>query len=109
MATPPGQVFDFTVQNNSLIELIKKIDSFTDVGFGGTIGIIILLVVGFSLFSMMRFFGNERAFPVAMLVTSIIGLLLRIVELVSDQVFWISVGLLIISAIMLIREQGQFD
>ena len=109
MATPPGQVFDFAVNDSSLGGLIQKINSFTDVGQGGILGIFIMIVVGGGLFLMMREKGNERAAPVAMLITSIIGLLLRLASLVGDATFWISIALFIISIIMLIREQGQFE
>ena len=104
-----GQVFDFTVNDSSLGGLIQKINSFTDVGQGGILGIFIMLVLGFGLFFIMREKGNERAFPVSLLITSVIGLLLRLAGLIGDATFWISIALLLISVIMLIREQGQFE
>lgn len=109
MAQVPGQIFDFTVTDSSLGGLLQKINSFTDVGQGGILGIFTMIVVGFGLFLMMRDRGNERALPVSLLVTSIIGLLLRLAGFIGDNVFWISIGLFIISIIMLIREQGQFE
>lgn len=109
MAETVGQVFDFEVTDNSLVGLLQKINSFTDVGFGGTIGILIMIVVGASLFLMMRVYGNERAFPVAMLITTLLGLFLRIMGLVGDVVFWVSVSLLIVSVLLLFREQGQYE
>lgn len=107
--TVPGQVFDFTVDNSTLIGLIQKINSFTDVGQGGMIGIFILIVVGAGLFLMMRSFGNERALPVSMLITSVIGVLLRLIDLIGDEVFWICIALLLVAVLMLIREQSQFE
>jgi len=104
-----GEVFDFTITDSSLIGLLHKINRFTDVGFGGVFGIFILLVVGGVLFLMMRTYGNERAFPVAMLVVGIIGLFLRIIALVGDNVFWICIALLIVSVLLLFKEQGQYE
>lgn len=111
MAIPtlPGQVFDFTVTNSSLTGMLQKINYFTDVGEGGSIGIIILLVVGVPLFLMMRSLGNERAFSPALLVTSLIGLFLRLLGLINDTIFEICIGLLIVSILFLIKEQGQFE
>ena len=109
MAEIPGQVFDFAVQNSTLIGMLQKINSFTDVGQGGSIGILIMIIVGGILFMMMRSAGNERAFPVAALVTALIGLFLRILGLVADVTFWVSIALLIISVLLLMREQGQYE
>ena len=108
MATT-GQVFDFTVDDSTLVGLLKKINSFTDVGFGGSIGILILLIVGGGLTMMLRAYGNERAFPVSMFVTCIIGVFLRIIGLINDLVFWIVIALGILSIIFLIKEQSQYE
>ena len=104
-----GEVFDFTVSDSSLVGMLQKINSFTDVGQGGILGIFILLIVGGGLFFMMRTSGNERAFPVALFVTSIIGLFLRLLGLIGDPVFWICIALLVIAILFLIKEQGQFE
>ena len=108
MATP-GQVFDFTVTNSSLVGLLQKINSFTDVGQGGVLGIFILLVVGGGLFLMMRANGNERAFPVATLVTALIGIFLRILGFINDMVFWVCISLFVVGVIYLVKEQGQYE
>lgn len=105
----PGQVFDFTVTDNSLVGLLQKINSFTDVGFGGVLGILIMMIVGGSLFLMMRTYGNERAFPVALLVASLLSLLLRLLNLIGDTVFWVCIALFIISVLLLYKEQGQYE
>lgn len=107
--TAVGEVFDFTVTDSSLVGLIQKINSFTDVGFGGVIGIFIMILVGGVLFLMMRNYGNERAFPVAMLVVALLGLFLRVLTLVGDTVFWVSISLLIVSVLLLFKEQGQYE
>lgn len=109
MAETVGQVFDFKVTDSTLVGLLQKINSFTDVGQGGSLGILIILVVSASLYFIMRPYGNERAMPVAMLVASIIGLFLRIMQLVGDVVFWICISLLIVSVLLLFKEQGQYE
>lgn len=105
-----GEVFDFTITDSSLIGLLQKINSFTDVGQGGILGIFILLIVGGGLFLMMKSSGgSERSFAVSGLVTSIIGVLLRILQLINDTTFWVCISLSIISIIFLIKEQGQYE
>ena len=110
MATVPGQVFDFSVTDSSLIGMLQKINSFTDVGQGGMFGIFILMIVGGALFFMTRgVSGNERAFSVSMFVTMIIAILLKILSLIGDAVFWVCVVLCLVGVIFLIKEQGQYE
>lgn len=104
-----GEVFNFEVTDSSLIGLLQKINSFTDVGQGGMLGIFILIVVGGALTLMLRATGNERAFPVAGIVTTIIAIFLRILGLIIDSIMWICIGIFIVSVIFLIKEQGQYE
>lgn len=104
-----GQIFDFTVNDSSLVGLIQKINSFTDVGQGGVLGIFILLVVGGILFMMMKNYGNERALAVTMFVTSLVGMLLRLIGLIGDNVFYICLILFVLGLILLIKEAEKFE
>lgn len=107
--TLPGQVFDLQVNDSTFIGMLQKINSFTDVGQGGVMGIWIMIIVGGALFFMMRSYGNERAFAVAAFITGLIGLFLRLLSLIGDQVFWVSIVLMIVGVIFLIKEQGQYE
>lgn len=109
MASLPGQIFDFEVTDSTLIGMLQKINSFTDVGQGGVLGIFILIVVGGGLLLMMRSAGNERAFSVAALVTSLIGVFLRILGLIGDAVFWICIAMFLVSIVSIIKEQSKFE
>lgn len=109
IGTLPGQVFDFSINDSSFVGMLQKINSFTDVGQGGMIGIMIMIITGGGLLLMMRSFGNERAFPVALFVAGLVGVFLRILVLIGDQVFWISIALLIIGILLLVREQANFE
>jgi len=104
-----GQIFDFTVNDSSLVGLIQKINSFTDVGQGGVLGIFILLIVGGILFMMMKNYGNERALAVTMFVTSLVGMLLRLIGLIGDNVFYICLILFVLGLILLIKEAEKFE
>jgi len=104
-----GQVFDFTVNDSSLVGLIQKINTFTDVGQGGLLGIFILMVVGGALFLMMKGYGSEKALPVTMLVTSLIGLLLRFIGLIGDNVFYICIVLFVVGIIFMIKESEKYE
>lgn len=109
MSDIPGQVFDLENYNHTLVGMIQKINKLTDVGQGGILGIFILLVVGGPLFMMMRSAGNERAFPATMVVLTLLAFFLRSLSLISDVVFWITISLLIVSVLLLIREQGLYE
>lgn len=104
-----GQVFDFSLNDSSLVGMFLKINSFTDVGHGGALGIFILLIVAAALFLMMKTYGFERSLTVTMLITSLIGLLLKIIGLIGDMVFIICIVLLIIGVILLIIDAEKYD
>ena len=104
-----GEVFDFTVSDSTLVGMLQKINSFTDVGFGGILGIFILIVVGGVLYLMMKGYGNEKSLSVTMFITSIIGLLLRLLGLISDYVFYICVILFVVGIIFLLKDAGQYE
>ena len=103
------EVFDFTVKDSSLVGMLQKINSFTDVGQGGILGIFILLVVGGVLYLMMKGYGNEKSLSVTMFITSIIGLFLRLMGLISDYVFYICVILFVVGIIFLLKDAGQYE
>jgi hypothetical protein len=106
---PVGQVFDFTLNDSSLTGMFAKINSFTDVGQGGILGIFILLVVGGVMFMMMKAYGNEKALSVTMLVTSLIGLFLRILGLIADYVFYICIVLFVVGIIFMMKDSEKYD
>lgn len=109
MVNYPGEVFSFENNDTTLVGMLQKINSFTDVGQGGMIGIYILIIVGGGLFLMMRAFGNERSFPVATFITALIALFLRILNLIGDAVFWVCIALFVVGFIFLIKEQGNYE
>ncbi|MDD2658018.1 MAG: hypothetical protein PHD04_05260, partial [Candidatus Pacebacteria bacterium] len=87
-----------------------KINSFTDVGQGGVLGILILFVTFGALTLMMKDKGGmERALSVSTFVTSIIGLFLRLLGLINDYVFYICIAMFIVAGIFLIKEASQYE
>lgn len=107
--TLAGQVFDFSLTNGSFMSMMQKINSFTDVGQGGILGIYILLVVGGSLFFMMKYYGNDKALAPAALITAIIGIMLRLMSLVNDFVVTICVILLVFGLFLLWKDAAQYE
>jgi hypothetical protein len=97
-------VFDLTLNDSSLVGMLQKINSFTDVGQGGILGIFILLVIGGVLFMMMKIYGTEKSLAVTMFVTSLVGLFLRAIGLIGDFVFYICIILFVIGIIFLMKE-----
>lgn len=91
----------------TLYQKIQYINNLTDVGTGGILGIGILLLVGSATFLTLKAFTQERAFAVAMILTSIIAVLLRIYNLINDYILTISIILFVISFYSLIKESSQ--
>ena len=92
---------------------IKQIDYFnklTDTGTGGVLGIAILLVIGASLFGMMKAFSFDKALGVSMLITSFLGVMLGILGLVDNKTIYISLILLIFALFQLFKKskEGEF-
>jgi hypothetical protein len=104
-----GQVFNFTLEDSSLVGMLQKINSFTDVGQGGILGIFILMVVGGVLFMMMKAFGSEKSLAVAMFITSIVGLFLRILNLIGDFVFYICIILFVLGIIFMMKDSERYE
>lgn len=109
MAALSSDIFDFSMQNGTLLEFFNKANSFTDVGYGGILGILILLVVGVVLFLMMKSYGLERAFGVTGISIFIIGLFMRIFGLVNDYVLYICIVLLVVGFILLLKDSAQYE
>lgn len=103
------QVFDFTNAGTTFTEMLNKINSFTDVGQGGILGIFILIVVFAPLWMMMRSYGNERAFAVAGLITGFIGVLLAILHLISNAVLYLCIILSAVGILLLLKEAANYE
>lgn len=101
--TPNGTAVGF-------INQLKYINSLTDVGSnGGILGLFILIVVGGSIFLMMKSFKTESAFVVATLLTSILALYLRTLQLVGDAVLYITIILFIGGILYMLREASNYE
>jgi len=104
-----GEVFNFELNDSSLVGMFLKINSFTDVGNGGILGIFILIIVAGTLFLMMKTYGFERALSVTMIITSVIGLLLKVIGLISNFIFYICIVLLVVGIIFLIIDSEKYE
>lgn len=91
----------------TLIQQIQYLDSLTDVGFGGILGIVFLLVIGGVLFLMQKAFAVEKAFAVSMFITSFIGFLLAAMDLVASKIIYLCLTTLVISIFLLTRSQDR--
>jgi hypothetical protein len=98
----PGNVTTFPQQ-------LQYFNSLTDVGFGGILGIAILILIGAVLFLMMKGFGNERAFSVTGIILGVLGLFLWIMKLINSKVFTICIIILVVGILMLIKEAANFE
>lgn len=101
--------FIFPIPQNltTLKQKILYFDSLTDVGAGGVLGIMILLVVGGALFLIQKAFAVEKAFAVSMFITSVIGILLAIYGIISNSIVYLCLITLVISLYLLKASQDS--
>lgn len=102
-------VFDISIGNGTMTELLQKVNSFTDVGYGGVLGILFLFVIGASLFLISRKYGNERALGISSFVVVFFAIIFRIFGLISDGVLTICIILFILGVGMLIKDSAQYE
>lgn len=102
-------VFDFQMNNGTLTEFLTKINSFTDVGQGGILGVFILIVVTGTLYFMMSARGRKDAFGISLTINGILCIFLRLLSLVNDYVLWISIGLMIIGIYFIHEEASNYE
>jgi hypothetical protein len=101
----------FQLPNNptSFFDVWNYINSLTDVGQGGVLGIISLIVILFVLFLGMKQFRTENAFFTAMMITSILGILERLMGWINDGILYICIILLLISIYVLTKESSNYE
>lgn len=93
----------------NFIDKLRYIDSLTDVGSGGMLGLVILIVIFSVLFLMMKSFKMESALAVSALITAVCGVLIRIMILTNDLIIYISIIMFVGALYFLRRSSSQFD
>ncbi|MFX1312071.1 MAG: hypothetical protein ACFFHD_05620 [Promethearchaeota archaeon] len=102
-------VFDFSVQNGTLTEILQKINSFTDIGQGGIFGLFILIVVGGSLYFIMSRISKKDSFGITFIIVGILSILLRLLGLITDYILWISIALMILGVYLIYEESSNYE
>jgi hypothetical protein len=100
------QIFATPGNVTSFVQQLAYINSLTDVGAGGMLGIGLLILIGGVLLLMMKSFTFERSFSVAALVTAILSALLRIMGLINDTTLTICIVLGVFGLILLFKEEN---
>ncbi len=105
--------FLFTRPNNetTFLKQLNYFNRLTDTGItGGVLGIVILMVIGASLFGIMKAFSFDKALGVSMLITSFLGILLAILGLVDSGLIFILLIILVYSLFELFKKskEGEF-
>lgn len=94
---------------SSLSEQIAYFNSLTDVGTGGNLGNLGLILIGSVLFLMTRDKGIERALGISTLITGITGVLFRFLRLVNDYVLTVSIIFAILGLFLIVKEHGNVE
>lgn len=100
-------VFPPPTNATTLIQKIQYIDSLTDVGFGGILGMVFLIIIFGALFLMQKAFAIEKAFAVSMFITSVLSIILAGFGFVADKIIYIGITALVVSLFMLIHRESQ--
>ena len=109
------QVFAHPQNVTTFQQQLCYINTLTDVGSGGMIGPLLLLLIGGVLFFMMKSYSTEKAFSVSMLITGILGIMLAAIGsfmdcgLVSSTVLTVCIILSVVGIILLSRESAQYE
>jgi hypothetical protein len=104
----PGNITTFGQQ-------ICYINTLTDVGSGGLIGPMMLFLIAGVLFLMIKSHSMDKAFPVSMLITSILGIMLAAIGsymecgLISSNVLTVCIILAVLGVLMLLKESAQYE
>lgn len=102
-------VFDNPNNLSDFGNMLTYLNDLTDVGAGGMIGVIILLVVGFVLFFMMKAWSFNKAFPTASFILGIIAVFLRVMGLINNVVLGLVIVLVVYGIYELVRGAGDFE
>lgn len=102
-------IFDNPQNVTTFLQQIQYINGLTDVGFGGVLGILILFILGGVLFLMMRSYGPERAIGVSTFVIGIIGILLRMLQLVNNYAVTVCVLLTVLGIYLIVKEAAPYE
>lgn len=98
----PGNVTTFVQQ-------LAYFNSLTDVGYGGILGIIFLIVLDGIMFQMMKAFSVARAGAVTFFIGGIFAVMLRLMDLINNYILTISIILSILGVYLLIKESEKYE
>lgn len=88
-----------------IVSFFRHVNTLTDVGGAGFLGIAILIIIGFVAFLSMKNYTTERAFGFAGFLTFIVAILLRFMNMISDSVLFIVIIMFIMSIVFLMKER----
>lgn len=98
--------FPYPDENVSgIMEFLQYVNSLTDTGAGGLLGIGILIIVGFVSFLSAKAFGSDKALGFSAFLILIVSILLRFMNLINDATLFICIVIFVGGFIYLIRER----
>lgn len=110
LMTNLAMVFDAPKNVTTFPQMLQYINGLTDAtGNGGVIGILILLVIGASLFMMIKGYGTEKAFGVTGLVLFFLSVFLKVMLLIPSSVMYICIFIGVFGIIMLLKEAARYE
>lgn len=104
--------FVFSTPGNvsTIGQMARYVNSLTDVGSGGMLAVIFMIVFASGLFMMIRgTAGPKRAFGVAAILNAIVAVICRIGQYVNDQVLTVSVIVAAVGLWMIFSESSRYE
>ena len=92
-----GAVFQEPSNLTTPLQSIGYIVGLTDVGAGAMFGTIIYFLITMALFMGMKSYTNDRAAAVALFISSIVGIILRIFGWLNDAGVYLALILMIVA------------
>lgn len=100
----------FEPPTNATLDFISQlnyINSTTDVGYGGILGVGILMIAFGGVFLISKAFSFDRSYATASFIAFFVAILLRAMTLINDDIIYIVVLNLIASIIVLMVQRSN--
>jgi len=104
-----NMVFPTPTNVTTFPEQLAYFNSLTDVGFGGILGIVLLLLFTLIMFLMTKAFSIGKAAGVSFVIGAIFAMFLWAMELINSKILTISIIFAVFGIYLLIKESSKFD
>lgn len=101
----------FNAPNNvtTITGWMDYLNYLTDTGQGGMFWTVILVVFGSILFLLIKAYSTEKAFGVTSIIVCVTALLFKLIGLISNTVFTITIIIMLYGVVLLVKEAAPYE